>query len=351
MAVLKHKAVTESGLPSLNQARAERRRAMTLGRVRIASIPPQFWLWAAVGIGVFFVVYARVMQSHVETRRNQVMAKQRAIAQTLGPQILPFRDQVEGWARELGAPSISDFVDPSASLEKIRTSPGVYLRMRLASAASAKSIRAAARGSLHDGFTSCMFVRVGAPDPTVGPACRVAVDCASGLLCNEWNVCSEPPRPYNLRLAYRAMRVLSSDWTDEVHEADTELGLNGYDRDLDSVTKRDVPVAIELLTRSKYFTLVLDEDPASGSPKDTTDETAEERVQREPHAARIGIWELATKAPLLRLRAQADGQFVPVGDRVVKNPATLAAEQRQTNSCALALAARDALEPPAPATK
>ena len=100
MAVLKHKAVTESGLPSLNQARAERRRAMTLGRVRIASIPPQFWLWAAVGIGVFFVVYSRVMQSRVETRRNQVMAKQRAIAQTLGPQILPFRDQVEGWVRE-----------------------------------------------------------------------------------------------------------------------------------------------------------------------------------------------------------------------------------------------------------
>src|SRR6187402_3664516 len=99
---------------------------MTLGRVRIASIPPQFWLWAAVGIGVFFVVYSRVMQSRVETRRNQVMAKQRAIAQTLGPQILPFRDQVEGWVRELAANFPGDFVDPSASLDKISTSPGVY---------------------------------------------------------------------------------------------------------------------------------------------------------------------------------------------------------------------------------
>jgi len=32
-----------------------------------------------------------------------------------------------------------------------------------------------------------------------------------------------------------------------------------------------------------------------------------------------------------------------VGDHIVQNPATLAAEQRQTNSCALALAVRDAL--------
>jgi hypothetical protein len=154
-----------------------------------------------------------------------------------------------------------------------------------------------------------------------------------------------------MRLAYRALRVLSNDWTDEVHEADTELGLNAYDRDLDSVAKRDVPVAIELLSRSRYFTLVLDEDPPGGLPAEAPDagETNDERVQREPHAARIGIWDLKTHSPLLRLKADASGQFVPVGDRVVRNPETLAAEQRQTNSCALALAARDALSKELPA--
>jgi len=41
---------------------------------------------------------------------------------------------------------------------------------------------------------------------------------------------------------------------------------------------------------------------------------------------------------------------VPVGDRVVQNPETVMAQQRQTNSCALALAAKDALSrEPAPA--
>jgi len=345
VALSKSKAVTDSGLPSLNEARAERRRAIALGRVRMASIPPQFWLWTAVALGVFSVVYWRVAQGQIETRRSQVMAKQRAIAVSLGPKILPFREQVEGWVRELAAPFPGDFVDPSASFDKISTSPGVYFRLRMANTGSVKAIRAAARASLHDGFTSCLFVHVGAPDPTKGPTCRVTADCNSGLLCNEWNACSEPPRPYNMRLAYRALRVLSSDWTDEVHEADTELGLNAYDRDLDSVAKRDVPVAIELLSRSRYFTLVLDEDPAGGVPPDAPDagETPDERVQREAHVARIGIWDLKTHSPLLRLKADAAGQFVPVGDRVVHNPATLAAEQRQINSCALGLAARDAL--------
>ena len=346
------KAVTDSGLPSLNEARAERRRAIALGRVRMAAIPPQFWLWTAVALGAFTVVYWRVAQGQIETRRSQVMAKQRAIAQTLGPKIVPFRDQVEGWVRELAANFPGDFVDPEASLEKISTSPGVYFRLRMANTGSVKAIRAAARASLHDGFTSCLFVRVGATDPTKGAACRVTADCTSGLLCNEWNACNEPPRPYNMRLAYRALRVLSSDWTDEVHEADTELGLNAYDRDLDSVSKRDVPVAIELLSRSRYFTLVLDEDPAGGVPPEAPDagETPDERVQREPHAARIGIWDLKTKSPLLRLKADAAGHFVPVGDRVVQNPETVMAQQRQTNSCALALAAKDALSrEPAPA--
>src|SRR3954465_7521510 len=345
VALLKRKAVTNSGLPSLNEARAERRRAIALGRVRMAAIPPQFWLWTAVSLGVFSVVYWRIAQGEIETRRSQVMAKQRAIALTLGPKIVPFREQVEGWVRELAANFPGDFVDPSASLDKISTSPGVYFRLRMANTGSVKSIRAAARASLHDGFTSCLFVRMNAPDPTKGPACRVTADCASGLLCNEWSACSEPPRPYNMRLAYRALRVLSSDWTDEVHEADTELGLNAYDRDLDSVAKRDVPVAIELLSRSRYFTWVLDEDPQGGLPPEAPDagETADERVQREPHAARIGIWDLKTKSPVLRLRADAAGHFVPVGDRVVQNPETVMAQQRQTNSCALALTAKEAL--------
>lgn len=336
----------ERGLPSLNDARAERRRALVYGKVRLRAMPPHFWLWVVVGFAAFGVIYWRVAQGRLESRKSAVMAKQRAIAVALGPKIQPFRDQVEGWVRELAADGPSDFVAPGAALSDLREAPGVYLRLRLANAKTPKQIRKAAQGSLLDGFTSCLFV---SPTglPTQGAACRVTSECQPGQLCNEWNVCAAPPRPCNMRLAYRALRVLSSEWTDELHKADVELGVNAYDRDLDSVAKHDVPVAVEIMNKARFVTLVIDEDPPGGLPNDAPDagESAEERLQRVSHFARVGIWDVASKTPLLRLRAQASADFVPMGGRVITNRETVAAQSRQANSCALALAVRSRIEP------
>lgn len=338
----------ERGLPSLNQARAERRRALVYGRVPLRAMPPHFWLWVLVGMGAFAVIYWRVSEGKLEARKSAVMAKQRAIAVALGPKIQPFREQVEGWVRELTANGPGDFAAAPGALTGLREAPGVYLRLRLENTKSAKEIRKAAQGSLLDGFTSCLFVGPSAL-PTAGAACHVTSDCQPGQLCNEWNVCAPPPRPYNMRLAYRALRVLSSDWTDELHAADTELMVNAYDRDLDSVAKHDVPVAVEIMNKARFFTLVIDEDPEGGLPPVLPDagESAGERLQRLPHFARIGIWDIATKAPLLRLRSQAFADFVPMGGRVITSPETVAAQARQANNCALALAVRARIEPQA----
>lgn len=335
----------ERGLPSVNQAKAEARRAVVFGRVRLSGIPPHFWLWSLTAIGLFSVIYWRIAQGHLESAKAQVMAKQRAVARTIGPSILPFRDKVERWAGELAAPYVGDHVEGGVSYEALRQSPGVYLRLRLANAKSAKDIRKAARVSLHDGFTSCMFLSKDVADPTQGTPCRTTTQCAPGKLCNEWNVCGDPPIPYNMRLAYRTLRVLSNDWTDELHKTTSELAVSAYDRDLDAVTRFDVRIAAEILARSKYFTLVLDEDPPEGLPAELPDagESPEERVQRVGHPARVGIWELENGRQLVRLRSNASGRFVPMGERVVRDPMILAAQARQVNGCQLALDVRSAL--------
>lgn len=336
------------GLPSLNQARAERRRAGAFGRARLAGVSPQFWIWVAVVLGAFAVVYWRVAEGQLESQKSAVMAKQRAIAKTLGPKILPFRDRIEGWVEALAGPWKGDFVAPDVDLKKITHSPGVYLRLDMANAHTAKAIRKASTRSLHDGFTACFFVRRRAVDPRKGPHCKALADCAPGLLCNEWDVCTRPLEPYNMRLAYRALHVLSTEWTDELHEANSDLAVQAYDRNLDRVTHNDVPIAIEILTRADYFTAVLDEKPARGLPKplgDAGTETAEQRIQRADHYARIGVWNLRTGKLLARLRRRAQGRLVPVGERhVVKNQETAAAEQRQANSCMLALQLRSAIQ-------
>jgi hypothetical protein len=309
-------------------------------------MPPHFWLWAVVGMAAFGVVYWRVAASKLESRKSAVMAKQRAIAVALGPKIQPFRDQVEGWARELSADGLPDFVAPGDGLKDLRDAVSVYLRLRRENTKTAKQIRKAAQASLHDGFTSCLFVSATGL-PTQGAACHVTSDCQPGQLCNEWNVCAAPPRPYNMRLAYRALRVLSSEWTDELHGADTDLAVNAYDRDLDSVAKHDVPVAVEIMNKARFVTLVIDEEPSVEAPAEAAvpGESAEERLQRTPHFARVGVWDIATKAPLLRLRAQAAADFVAMGGHAKTSPETAAAQARQANSCALALAVRSKIEP------
>ena len=114
-------------------------------------------------------------------------------------------------------------------------------------------------------------------------------------------------------------------------------------------------IAAKVLARSRYFTLVLDEDPPGGLPAEIPDagETASERLQRTAHFARVGIWDLKTNEPVLKLRAEAGGSFVSVGKRPIEDPLVNAAQQRQVNSCALALEVKAALEPkseePAPA--
>ncbi|MBK7586615.1 MAG: hypothetical protein IPI67_41315 [Myxococcales bacterium] len=351
MAAKKRKRDHTRGLPSLTEARAERRRALVGGKVRLRSLPPQFWLWAAAVLAAVIVIFYKVEQGKVEGKKGQVMAKQRAVAVSLGPKILPFRDRVEGWVKALGAEFPGDFVNPKASLAAVETSAGVYLRLRIADTKDDAAIRKASLRSLHDGFTSCFYQKKGAPDPTKGPPCKALADCEPGQLCNEWDVCAPPPEPFNMRLAYRALRVLSSAWTDELHETSSELAIAAYERDLDRVTKEDVPVAAGILARARFFVTLLDEDPPEGLPTSDAGESEAERVQRLPHFARIGVWDLRSGELWARIRRRADARYIPVGQNVVEREESKFAQQRQVNSCDLAFAARGALAPkPAPST-
>jgi hypothetical protein len=125
------------------------------------------------------------------------------------------------------------------------------------------------------------------------------------------------------------------------------LAVRAFELDFDAVTKNDIPVAIEVLSRARYFTVVLDEDPPKGLPATLPHapgepaETEEERIQRVPHPARVAVWDVRDDKLLVRLRADAAGEFVPVGDRAASSEQTLAAERRQVNGCALALEVKE----------
>jgi hypothetical protein len=307
-------------------------------------VSPQFWLWVVLVLVTFVIVYWRFAQSKLESQKSAVMAKQRAVMQTLGPKIIPFRDKLERWVFELASEPATNVVASGFTLDAVSNGPGVYLRLRNVNANGAKTLRSAAARSLRDGFTSCLFVR---REESEGPGCKSPSDCTRGLLCNDWGICARPSQPYNLRLAYRALRILSSEWTDELHQATNDLAVRAFELDFEAVARNDIPVAIEVLSRARYFTVVLDEDPPKGLPAalahgpGEANETDEERIQRVAHSARVGIWDVRDDKLLVRLRGEAAGEFVPVGDRAASGEATLAAERRQVNSCALALEVKE----------
>ncbi|MCA9628441.1 MAG: hypothetical protein KC766_12275 [Myxococcales bacterium] len=336
-----------------------RKRQMATGRARMPATPPQFWLWTLVIFAAFAGIYWWVSESKLSSAKSRTLARQRAMAQTLGTKLIPFRDDVEGWALELAKqPWMGNDVADGADLSKVQREPAVYLRLRMENAKDGKSLRSAAARSLRDGFTSCFFRQKDGVDPRKGPPCKAQADCDSGLLCNEWDVCTRPAQPYNLRLAFRALRVLSNEWSDEVNQAGSELALRVYNRDLDRTTKEDVPIAAEVLERARYLTIVLDEDPVDGLPPPAfdagpsePDETEEERIRRARHQARVGIWDLETKQRVFAYRVEASGRLLPVGGGRATDPRTLAAQERQSNSCALALAVKsqfNAAQAPAP---
>jgi hypothetical protein len=292
------------------------------------------------------VIYFKVEQGKLETHKNQVITKQRTVAQSLGPKILPFRDKVEAWIQELAVKPHVDYVAATTSIGQLERGSGVYLRLRAVDAKNTTDIRKAAVKSLHDGFTSCLFRREKAVDPSQGPRCTSPADCQPGLLCNEYDVCSPPQDPFNMRLAYRSLRVLSETWTNELHETSNDLAITAYERDLERVTREDVPVAAEILARSKYFIGVVDEDPPEGLPPESDGgEDPSERVQRVPHFARVGIWDLRSGTPLARIRRRTDTQVRPVGERVVTDEVSRFAQERQAKNCGLALDVRAALTP------
>jgi hypothetical protein len=193
-----------------------------------------------------------------------------------------------------------------------------------------------------------------------GAKCFSPSQCPDGELCNDWGICSPPTQPFNLRLMYGAMRLLSPVWTDELHAATSDYQLRVFERDLEKVAKTDVRIGLEMAETARYFTALLDETPPEGIRRHAEGSDAgllarpELRVQGQVHGVRVGIWDLQSGEVLLRHRFEAGARFVPMGRSQSASQHSLDAQQRQVNNCAIATDLKDLVNKrpvePAPAS-
>jgi hypothetical protein len=325
------------GLPAIRETRARRLQGT------LSPVPGRVWLWLLTILVAWGIFYWRKTQAEIESRKAALFARQRGVLVELGPKINPVIERIERWTTATAGPYAGDFVDPLVKTWDFAAVPGIYLRERLSDARTAASMRRAANDSLRDAFTACLFHEPN-PDPTSGPPCRSTRDCAPGTFCNEVDHCTAAAQPYNMRAAYRGSRVLTDEWTVGLRTASTDMRMRLLEREYDVAVKEDIPLVVDLLTRAQFFLLVLDEEPeggASAGPKPTYDE-----LQAEAHPARVALFGLkgaATDKPLLRFRMTIDARLIPAGPTAPTDPKIIAAQQRQANSCQLALGVRNAI--------
>jgi hypothetical protein len=329
----------QRGLPAVHAARDAR----ASGKVRYPSV--KFWGYSALILAVGAILQWKFSTNEEERARQKLMADQRAVTAELGPRWFPLREKIERWTTELAGEPGAEIVDREALKSwDFRDKAGNYLRLRLADAKTPESIRAGAVNSLRDGFTSCLM-RVPNPNPTAGAECKRTRDCPSGDFCNEQDHCSRLAQPFNVRDAYRPMRVLSDDWIHEVQDASSDLRVRALEGGFKDTVRDDIPRAIEVLQKAQYLLVVLDEDvPGLALPgADAGPSAAAEAIQGVPHMARVGVWRLSDGKQILRLRREAHAQLLGATPAVDAAERTSSSTMQQANSCALALEVRSAM--------
>ncbi len=300
----------ERGLKSVSVMR-EQRLARKFGK-------PSSGFFLLVGGGVLLVVLAAYLTStrELDAARGELLKKQRAAASTVGKEWGPIRDTIEAIALENARePYAGDVVRPEAASWEFRTLPGIYLRLRMAQATDAPTLRKAAQDSQKDGFSACLLKGGKAAPADAGAA---------------------EDRPWNLRQAYASARVLDDGWVAEVKGAENEMRLRVFQQQYEKAQNTELPLAIEIVRRAQFFLLVLDEDTAEAKAAADGGAPTVEDLQVVAHPARVVLVNLRTKEVLARLRRTAEGQFFMAGERAMTDPETRRAMQRQVNNCALA---------------
>ena len=316
------------GLPAIREARELR------SKREGPSFSGKFWLWALIAIAAIGTFYWKRTETENDAHRVRILTKQRVIANEAGGTYLRMRDEIEGFTVKLAKDTTdADFVDEVLTGESTKRGapalfqrPGVYLRVARPDALSPERIRLAAKDSLKDAFTACLL-HVPHLDAHKGKACTKSKECDPGQICNELDLCSVPTQPYNLRIAYRGLFVLDPDWVRDVETASDELRLRLREEELNQANASDIPIAIDLLKRAKYFLVVIDDVPEGLKPPDGG--TLEQTVQGEVHPARIGLWDLEGHKMLLRVKRTVDVEIAVV-------PGQADALRRQALNCALA---------------
>lgn len=286
----------------------------------------QAGLVAAGAVVVSLIAHTVVSRQDLSADKRALLAKQSAVQVTLGVEWSAFSQRIEENVVRAAGPYPGDHVEREAQSGAFRTQAGLYLRMRAADARSRESVAHAAIGGQKDALVACLL-----REPN-DRGIRGELD--GGAFAEQ---------PWNLGQAYWATRILLPEWASGVGEADDPLRLRVYAAQYDEAMRSEIPLAVEIIKRAKFFLLALDEDAPDAVDSSDGGSMTESALQLVAHPTRVFLFDTSNGRELLRLRRSGQGRVLQVGERPVTDPETRDALQRQANNCDLGRQIEDAL--------
>jgi hypothetical protein len=318
--------------PATAGDRKDERPAAMKGRL---SRGERWVLLAGITLLVLAGVYVVRDRYGVRSQREALLARSAAEAATLSPREAGLLDLVRGFIVETAAesdPGVMALRELSApgALEVFLSRPGLYFRAAQPDVRP-RFLADAARSSPKDAFVLCLLAppeNLSDYDLTV-----TTLRALPGTPAFE----EATRRVQRLDTVQRGLRVLTPGWLDEVKAADP-IGLRALEGEYSARTAEEIKMA-KAWAAAAYVAIVIDELPAGMKEAEGGSDLAESfrasmlsATKGKPHEARVAIYDIEAKKPVLRQRIRVDAEAFKAR--------TGAAEAEAAQDCYLGATAR-----------
>jgi len=301
--------------------------AAEIRRWRAPMTSTERWVLGAVGaLGVLFGLNAARGALDVQARRAALLDKSTAEAATQSPREAEILDLTRRWMVETATADASAFTGPTqAGLGVLLNRNGLYFRA--AAPDVTRSMPEAIRSSVKDSVALCLLSPLSS-----GGDVEVAVTALHARPGSR-ELDDATRRMARLEGVQRGFRVLGEGWADEVKAADP-ISLRALEAEFAGRTEAELASA-RGWSGASYFVAVVDElpegmqAPEAGSTLAASFRTSMlPDVQKNAHEVRVAVFDIETKAPVLRVRQRVDAPALSARTGLALDDAILAADWR-----------------------
>jgi hypothetical protein len=268
-------------------------------------------LIAGVALLVLAGLYVMRQRYNVRDRRDALIARSAAEAASLSKREAEILDIARGFVLEAASAdypgdSVARELSAPGALDAFLARPGLYVRMALPDA-TPRFFPEAVRSSPKDAFVLCFLT----PPETTSDYDLTVI--TSRALPGTQVFDEATRRVQRLEAVQRGLRVLMPGWATEVREADPKA-LPAFEYELEQRTPEEIK-ASKAWAAAAYLMIVIDELPPGMKADAGGTELAEsfrtsmlKAVHGKPHDARVVIYDIEAKKPVIRARIRVDAE-------------------------------------------